>query len=385
MDGSKPAFKVPTAAEVREAAAKRQKTNLFVPSSASGGPKLKPAPDRPPPPAPERAPAQGPRAAPCLSVPAYTSSVAPAQRWKPAPGAAGASVASSSAAANTSAATAASSAAGTSSSAGGAGAGTAAPGNPNAIIVSRRQQGNPVLKAIRNVPWGFGETTADYQLSETTCALFLSLRYHLLYPDYLLRRLRELSPAFSLRLVLLLIDSDDAERPVLQVTRAATTHDATAVLAWSVPEAARYLETFRAYARKPADMIRERSDGSFLSQLTDVLTTVRPLNKTDVATLHATFGSLHSILHASQQQLALCPGLGERKVQRLREAFLEPFVPPSARGIAAAPRPPSAAAADEVEGAEVAAAGEAAEDAAAAAGRAEEARKSEEPPGEPAA
>lgn len=75
--------------------------------------------------------------------------------------------------------------------------------NANAILVSRRQQGNPVLRAIRNVQWQFGESSAaaDFVLSESCCALFLSLRYHLLHPDYLLRRIRELSPKFNLRLV----------------------------------------------------------------------------------------------------------------------------------------------------------------------------------------
>jgi len=52
------------------------------------------------------------------------------------------------------------------------------------------------------------------------------------------------------------------------------------------------------------------------------------------ATLHATFGSLSSIMTASREQLSHCPGLGERKVARLLEAFDEPFIP---RGAAAAP------------------------------------------------
>lgn len=71
------------------------------------------------------------------------------------------------------------------------------------ILVARRQQGNPVLRAIRNVPWQFAEHTAgaDYILSESCCALFLSLRYHLLHPGYLLRRIREITPQYSLRLV----------------------------------------------------------------------------------------------------------------------------------------------------------------------------------------
>ena len=51
------------------------------------------------------------------------------------------------------------------------------------------------------------------------------------------------------------------------------------------------------------------------------------------ATLHATFGSLSSIMTASREQLSHCPGLGERKVARLLEAFDEPFIP---RGAAAA-------------------------------------------------
>ncbi len=206
--------------------------------------------------------------------------------------------------------------------------------HPSAILVSRRQQGNPVLRAIRNVAWQYmaAETTADFVLSDTSCALFLSLRYHLLHPDYLERRLRELSPTYTLRLVLLYVDTEDTETSVLQVTRAAAVHECTAVLAWSVNEAARYLETFRAYAKKPADQIKERCDGGFLASLAYSLTTVRPLNKADVATLHAAFGSLRRIVGASAQELSLCPGLGQRKVAKLREAFTEPFVPASARG-----------------------------------------------------
>lgn len=48
--------------------------------------------------------------------------------------------------------------------------------NPNAIIVSRRQQGNPILGHIRNVRWQYGDVLPDYQMGTTTCALFLSLR-----------------------------------------------------------------------------------------------------------------------------------------------------------------------------------------------------------------
>ena len=34
-------------------------------------------------------------------------------------------------------------------------------------------------------------------------------------------------------------------------------------------EAARYLETFKAYARKPADLIQGQNDRAFMTQLTE--------------------------------------------------------------------------------------------------------------------
>ena len=40
--------------------------------------------------------------------------------------------------------------------------------------------------------WAYGETPADYVMSDTACALFLSLRYHQLHPNYIARRLGEL-------------------------------------------------------------------------------------------------------------------------------------------------------------------------------------------------
>lgn len=145
--------------------------------------------------------------------------------------------------------------------------------------------------------------------------------------------------------MLLLVDASDPEKPILEVTQQVMRTDFTLVLAWSTAEAARYLETFKAYARKPADLIQERNDGAFASQLQETLGAIRPLNKTDVATLHATFGSLSAMMGASREQLSQCAGLGGRKVQRLLDTFDEPFVPrgaalpPAQQPAVAAPAP----------------------------------------------
>jgi DNA repair protein Rad10 len=81
----------------------------------------------------------------------------------------------------------------------------------NTILVSRRQEGNPVLRHVRNVRWQvlsvscasmrtadsralpqYADIVPDYILGNGTAALYISLRYHLLKPEYLFHRIREL-------------------------------------------------------------------------------------------------------------------------------------------------------------------------------------------------
>lgn len=197
--------------------------------------------------------------------------------------------------------------------------------NRNAILVSNRQKGNPLLKHIRNVRWVFAEIVCDYLLGQSACALYLSLRYHLLHPDYLYYRIRELQKNFKLRVVLCHVDVEDVVKPLLEVTKTAMLHDWTLLCGWSLEECGRYLETIKVYENKPADIIQGQMDTDYLSRLTHALTSVRHVNKTDVVTLGSTFGSLSHIMDASMEDLARCPGIGERKVKRLYDTFHEPF------------------------------------------------------------
>lgn len=64
------------------------------------------------------------------------------------------------------------------------------------------QRGNPLLKSIFNVPWEYEEIIPDYVMGRTTCALFLSLRYHNLNPDYINERLKQLGKQYELRVLL---------------------------------------------------------------------------------------------------------------------------------------------------------------------------------------
>ncbi|TSU62992.1 DNA excision repair protein ERCC-1 [Bagarius yarrelli] len=106
-------------------------------------------------------------------------------------------------------------------------------GSGNSIIVSPRQRGNPILKFVRSVPWEFGEVVPDYVLGRTTCALFLSVRYHILNPNYIHERLKQLGQAFTLRVLLVQVDVKDPHHALKDLARICIMADCTLILAWS--------------------------------------------------------------------------------------------------------------------------------------------------------
>ena len=63
-----------------------------------------------------------------------------------------------------------------------------------------------------------------------------------------------------------------------------------------------------------------------MPKLQSVLTKANYINKTDVVTLLETFGNFRNICTASEQQMVLCPGIGEKKVKRLHRALHAPFM-----------------------------------------------------------
>ena len=119
--------------------------------------------------------------------------------------------------------------------------------NPYAIIVSRRQEGNPILKHVRNVRWQYGDIVPDYLLGQSTAALFLSLRYHLLRPTYIFSRMKELGRAYRLRVLLVYVDTEDSVEPLSAVTLAAVGNDFTLLCGFTAAECARYLETLKRF------------------------------------------------------------------------------------------------------------------------------------------
>ncbi|EWC48954.1 hypothetical protein DRE_00259 [Drechslerella stenobrocha 248] len=199
------------------------------------------------------------------------------------------------------------------------------PAGPSSIIVNTRQKGNPLLPYIKSVAWEYGDIVPDYLATPTTAILFLSLKYHRLHPEYIYNRIKALGRAYTLRVLLVLVDTEQHADPLKELTKTGLVHALTVMLAWSPAEAGRYVETYKVLENAPATSIKERPKEDHMSRVQDFVTCVRGVNKTDALGLIAMFGSVRAAVNASEEQIMLVPGWGEKKARRWCAAVREDF------------------------------------------------------------
>lgn len=196
---------------------------------------------------------------------------------------------------------------------------------PSAILVSTRQKGNPILNHVRSLPWEYSDIPCDYVLGATTCALFLSLKYHRLHPEYIYSRIRALGKLYNLRVLLTMVDITNHEEALKELSKTSMINNLTLILCWSAQEAGRYLELFKSYEHASPASIRAHQAESYKESLTEFVTTPRSINKTDAASLISNFGTLRAAVNAQPEELALVPGWGEKKVKAWCSTMRENF------------------------------------------------------------
>jgi len=195
--------------------------------------------------------------------------------------------------------------------------------NPNAILVHECMRNYPRLLAeIKHAPLQMMKgIVPDFVISDNTCALYISTTNHTLYPTYLPKRIRELGRAYKLRTLVCLVESDDNVKCLEDINKLCFTSELTLILAWSVVEAARYIESLKALEKKGPASIKGKVETEFLPTLNNALTSIKSINKTDVMTLLDAFTDFRGITQATDAQLLLCPGLGMTKVQAISGAL----------------------------------------------------------------
>ncbi|KAK3381541.1 DNA repair protein rad10 [Podospora didyma] len=195
----------------------------------------------------------------------------------------------------------------------------------SSILVSPRQKGNPVLASLKSMPWEYSDILADYGLGLTTCALFLSLKYHRLHPEYIYTRIRNLQGKYNLRILLTMVDIPNHEDSLRELSKTSLVNNVTIILCWSAAEAARYLELYKSYEHANFAAIRGQQSTSYAEKLVEFATVPRSINKADAVALVSTFGSLRHAINADPEQVSVISGWGERKVKNWCKVVDEPF------------------------------------------------------------
>jgi DNA excision repair protein ERCC-1 len=164
-----------------------------------------------------------------------------------------------------------------------------------------------MLRHVRLVPMTYAAwLVPDFVMSQTTCALFLSLQYHMLHPNYLLSRLGQCQKMYKTRVVLLLVDtngsskaaryqrkssSPQSQRAIEDITTSCLKQSWVLICCFSPEECARYLETFKSYEKKSATLIKAKiKDDDVGAQLAASVGQIRAINKKDIRNLMGTFG-----------------------------------------------------------------------------------------------
>jgi len=195
----------------------------------------------------------------------------------------------------------------------------------SSILVSPRQKGNPILTNLRSFAWEYSDIPADYVLGVTTCALFLSLKYHRLHPEYIYNRIRSLAGKYNLRVLLTMVDIDNHEDSLKELSKTSLINNVTVILCWSAAEAARYLELYKSYEHANYSAIRGTESKSYTDKMVDFVTVPRSINKTDAVTLVSAFGSIRAAVNARPEEIAIIGGWGEKKIKRWCGVVDEPF------------------------------------------------------------
>uniref|UniRef100_A0A0M3JRU4 DNA excision repair protein ERCC-1 (inferred by orthology to a human protein) n=1 Tax=Anisakis simplex TaxID=6269 RepID=A0A0M3JRU4_ANISI len=208
------------------------------------------------------------------------------------------------------------------------------------VINRRRQEGNPILKYIRNIPFEWTDIKADFEVGREMGILYLSLKWHKLHPCYIESRMASDLNEYAIKVLLVLVNIDQYSM-LRELNLLCYQANLKLVLCYSAGEAAEYLEGLHSSRNKNEQNVvdafqekkKKRLGISETSQSTEIiqqavafLCSIRSVTTSDAQRLIGTFGSIKAIANADMEKLSLCPGLGPIKAENIYTFFRATFI-----------------------------------------------------------
>lgn len=210
------------------------------------------------------------------------------------------------------------------------------------LVANSKQKNNPLIKHIKAVQVSYSDDIeADFVFGRGACGIFLSLKYHNLYPNYIYDKMKVVGSGYPLKVLILLVDIMDIRLPLKEITRFANSSDTTLMICYSYEEAAKYVETYKLYRNSSPAILMEKSgtnnsgtEGAY-ECVAEALSSLKRINRTDAVSTISTFSNMERIVKASPEQLSVVPGMGPQKARYLysflRRQFKRSWRHPSMR------------------------------------------------------
>lgn len=206
------------------------------------------------------------------------------------------------------------------------------------IQVARSQTGNPILEYLPFYQTNTKIRDVDYVINSKCVALFLSLKYHKLHPEYIYNKLKKVTYNHedTIRVLLVLVDISDFQDVIRELNKIALYNKLSLIVAWSNEQCATYLQNLKSVEKETSKKIIQGSrskdeevlanDTNYLERVIDVISSVKSVSQTNAKSLIAKHGSVRAVIAASPDDLSAIDGLGPLKVDRLMRAFNDPFL-----------------------------------------------------------
>ncbi|ELA47375.1 DNA repair protein rad10 [Vavraia culicis subsp. floridensis] len=150
-----------------------------------------------------------------------------------------------------------------------------------AIKVNSNQRGNNVLDYLNQVKWYYEDgLTTDFEIENFISVLFLSLRFHLCKPEYIIARLNNLKE-YRTSILLIYIDMHNYEEHMSEFVQ----FDCQIFLCFSNDEAAMYLAAIDVNAHRSTEIIKHRYSFDLHERKIEFLAKIPKINKKDAAAL----------------------------------------------------------------------------------------------------
>ncbi|KAL6939152.1 hypothetical protein ACO0RG_002979 [Hanseniaspora osmophila] len=115
------------------------------------------------------------------------------------------------------------------------------------ILVNKSQKGNPLLDKFANVNWRYVSSSSsllekidyDYMVRGKRKVIFLSLKYHKLHPEYIVKKLKPVANQGAI--MLCVVDIEKSENILKDLNKLCLFNGFTLLLSFNFEQAAKYL------------------------------------------------------------------------------------------------------------------------------------------------